>query len=53
MGQGGAEGAVDYPFLYGEGNEDHQLRRGCFTWKRILSTVKRLEFIGDGMSQPW
>ena len=53
MGQGGAEGAVDYPFLYGKGNEDHQLRTGCFTCKRILSIVRRLEFIGVGMSQAW
>jgi hypothetical protein len=47
---GGTERAEDYTFFYGQGNGDHQLRTGFFVHKRIVSTVRRVEFISDRMS---
>jgi hypothetical protein len=48
--KGGTERAQDYTFLYGQGNGDHQLGTGFFIHKRILSAVRRVEFISDRMS---
>jgi exonuclease III len=48
--KGGTERAEDYTFFYGQGNEDHQLGTGFFVHKRILSAVRRVEFISDRMS---
>jgi hypothetical protein len=47
---GGTERADDYTLFYGEGNEDHQLQTGSFIHERIISAVRRVEFISDRMS---
>jgi hypothetical protein len=46
----GAEPAGEYTFLYWKGNENHELGRGSFVHNRIISAVKRVEFVSDGMS---
>jgi hypothetical protein len=46
----GTEQAEDYIFFYEEGNEDHQLGRGFFVHKKIISAVRRVEFVSDRMS---
>jgi hypothetical protein len=50
MGKGGTVRAEDYTFFYGQGNGDHQLGTGFFVHKRIVSAVRRVEFISDRMS---
>jgi hypothetical protein len=49
---GGTEPVGEYTFLYGKGNENHELGTGFFTLvhKRIVSAVKRVEFVNDRMS---
>jgi exonuclease III len=47
--KGGTERAEDYTFFYGQGNGDRQLRTGFFVHKRIVSAVRRVEFISDRM----
>jgi hypothetical protein len=36
--------------LYGNGNENHELGAGFFAHKRIMSAVKRVEFLSYRMS---
>jgi hypothetical protein len=46
---GGTEPAGKYTFVYGKGNENHELGTGFFH-KRIILAIKRVEFVSDTMS---
>jgi hypothetical protein len=49
-GKSGTEPAGDYTFFYGKGNDNNELGTGVFVHKRIISAVKRVEFISDRIS---
>jgi hypothetical protein len=47
---GGTEPAGEYTFFYGKGNENHELGTGSIVHKRIITAVKKAEFVSDRMS---
>jgi hypothetical protein len=48
--RGGTEPAGKYIFFYGKGNENLEFGTGFFVHKRIVSAVKRVEFVNNRMS---
>jgi hypothetical protein len=47
---GDTEPAAEYTFFYGKGNRNNELGIGFFIHKKILSAVKRVEFVSDRLS---
>jgi hypothetical protein len=46
----GTAPAGEYTYLCGKGNENRELGTGVFVYKRIISAVKRFEFVSDVIS---
>jgi hypothetical protein len=49
-GGGGTLLADEYTFFYVKGNGNHELRTGFLLHDRIISAIKRVDFINDRMS---
>jgi hypothetical protein len=47
---GGTERAGECTYFCGKGNENYELGTGFFVHKRIISAVKKVEFVSDKMS---
>jgi hypothetical protein len=47
--KGRIEQAEDCTFFYGQGDGDHQLGTGFFIHKKIVSAVRRVEFVSGSM----
>jgi len=50
VGHGGHNSCRGYNFLNGKVNENHQFGTGLFAQHRIVSALKRVEFIKDKLS---
>jgi exonuclease III len=48
--RGGTEPVGEYTFFCENGSENHELGTGFCIHRRIISTVKRVEFVSDRMS---
>jgi hypothetical protein len=38
----GTKPAEEYIFVYGKGNENHELGTGCFVHKGVISEIRRV-----------
>jgi hypothetical protein len=47
--RGGTQPPGECTFVYGKGNENHELGTVFVVHKRIMSAVKRVEFVSDRM----